>query len=58
MMLSASFREIQPKRRILCDAAVADSDPAAGDLLPQNDCPFVVEADQMRVFLPVSMPMV
>jgi len=24
MMLSASFREIQPKRRILCDAAVAD----------------------------------
>jgi hypothetical protein len=23
-------------------------DPAAGNLLPQNDCPFVVEADQMQ----------
>src|SRR4029077_13807199 len=23
-------------------------DPAAGNLLPQNDCPLVVEADQMK----------
>src|SRR5882672_11648047 len=23
-------------------------DPAAGNLLPQNDCPLVVEADQMQ----------
>jgi hypothetical protein len=26
-------------------------DPAAGDLLPQNDCPGVVEADQMQGIL-------
>jgi hypothetical protein len=33
-------------------------DPAASDLFPQNDCTLVVEADQCRVFLPISMPIV
>jgi dihydroorotate dehydrogenase len=32
--------------------------PAATKPLTQNNCPLVIQADQMQVFLPVSMPMV
>ncbi|HWJ19148.1 MAG TPA: hypothetical protein VNR65_10520 [Geobacterales bacterium] len=40
----ASFDSDQAPRHI----GEPGCDPAAGDLLPQNDCPPVVEADQMQ----------
>jgi hypothetical protein len=40
----ASFDPDQAPRHI----GEPGCDPAAGDLLPQNDCPFVVKADQMQ----------
>jgi hypothetical protein len=40
----ASFDSDQAPRHI----GEPGRDPAAGNLLPQNDCPLVVEADQMQ----------
>src|SRR5207342_3309554 len=40
----ASFDSDQAPRHI----GEPGCDPAAGNLLPQNDCPLVVEADQMQ----------
>src|SRR5258705_2674689 len=44
MRRHASFDPDQAPRHI----GEPGCDPAAGNLLPQNDCPLVVEADQMQ----------